>query len=188
MKETGGKSRYLILGMLAHTPLTGYNIRKWITHEYSHFWQASFGQIYPILKALVKDGLAERFGNTKGSNGRGQIVYCITEKGREALQAWLLEEPDVERLRYEILLKISFGDQTDPDVLLRHLDAFITRNEASLQEMNGYISMMRQHSEREEANHTYSKLTALCGVYHYSAMMDWAREAKEIIKKEVEFQ
>lgn len=186
MKETGGTSKYVILGMLSHTPLTGYNIRKWITHEYSHFWQVSFGQIYPTLKDLVREGLAHSVGSGESANGRGQIVYAITDAGRKALKAWLQKEPDTEKLRYEILLKISFGDQTSPGVLVKHLDGFIRRQEAALSEMNEALAMFDTFGDQQEADHAYSRLTALCGVYHYSAMRDWALEAKKILSgKEV---
>ena len=188
MKETGGKSRYLILGMLAHTPLTGYNIRKWIETEYSHFWQASFGQIYPILKELVREGLVENAPEAADQNGRGQKAYQITEKGLAALSTWLQEEPEIEKLRYEILLKISFGEHTDPQVLLGHLDAFIARNEAALQGINSYMQMMADRPLQPETDHNYSRLTALCGRYHYTAMRDWAMEARNTIAKEVESQ
>jgi len=183
MRESGGSSQYVILGMLAHVPLTGYQIRRWITHEYSYFWQISFGQIYPTLKRLVQDNLAESSANTGAADGRGQIVYRITDAGREALAQWLRRKPEVEKLRYEILLKISFGDQTEPAVLLEHLDGFIRRNEAAIAELNEALAMLAQYADREEANHVYSRLTALCGVYHYTAMRDWALEAKEILQK-----
>lgn len=186
MKESGSKSRYLILGMLAHTPLTGYGIRKWIEAEYSHFWQASFGQIYPILKTLVRDGLAVSADGTRGANGRGQKAYRITEKGLEALSVWLSEEPEIEKLRYEILLKISFGEHTQPQVLLKHLDGFIRRNEAALHDITSYMHMMETRGSQPEADHSYSHLTALCGKYHYTAMRDWAIEARNIIMKGVE--
>ncbi len=181
MSESGGTSKYVILGMLSHAPLTGYSIRKWIKHEYSHFWQVSFGQIYPTLKELVREGLAQTGGNADSVNGRRQIVYGITDAGRKALRAWLLKEPDVEKLRYEILLKISFGDHTTPDVLLKHLDGFIMRQEAVLSEMREALAMLERLGSRPEADHAYSRLTALCGVYHYSAMRDWALEARKYI-------
>lgn len=184
--ENESKSRYLILGMLAHTELTGYNIRKWIEAEYSRFWQASFGQIYPILKILVQEGLAEIAGNGIATNGRGQKLYRITDKGLKALSDWLAEEPDVEKLRYEILLKISFGKHTRPEVLLKHLDDFIRRNETALAEIKGMIAIMSKNPPVPESNHSYSRLTALCGIYHYAAMRDWALEARETILKEVE--
>ena len=180
MKEDTGKAQYVILGMLARTSLTGYNMRKWIESEYTHFWQMSFGQIYPTLKRLVAQGLAEKASDGNGVNGRGQIVYSITASGRDVLSEWLGKEPDIEKLRYEILLKISFGNHTRPDVLLGHLDDFIKRNEALLQNMNHYLQLFDSLGVQEQ-NTTYSRLTALCGKSLYSAMRDWAVEAKQII-------
>jgi DNA-binding PadR family transcriptional regulator len=182
MKENTGKTKYVVLGMLARMPQTGYTIKKWIEHEYSHFWQESFGQIYPTLKKLVAEGLAVSSNDTETGNGRGQIVYRITDAGRKALSDWLREEPEIEKLRYEILLKVSFGENTEPEVLLGHLDDFIRRNENLVKEMNDYI----QHFDQLKAQGVdciYSQLTALCGVYLYSAMRDWAAEAKKIISE-----
>lgn len=185
MKENTGKSRYVMLGMLARMPQTGYTIKKWLQNEYSHFWQESYGQIYPTLKKLVAEGLAYSSRNTESSNGRGQIVYCITEAGRKELSNWLEEEPEIEKLRYEILLKISFGDNTKKEVLLGHLDQFIKRNEKLLNDMRGYIDM-NECVKEQGFDCSYSKLTALCGVHIYSAMKDWALEAKSIISREGE--
>ncbi len=182
MKENTGRSKYVMLGMLARMPQTGYTIKKWLENEYSHFWQESFGQIYPTLKKLVSEGLAVSSHNTKHGNGRGQIIYSITDQGRKELSDWLREEPEIEKLRYEILLKISFGDNTEPEVLIGHLDSFIRRNEKLVKEMNGYIELSEQLKERD-IDCSYSQLTALCGVYMYSAMRNWAIEAKKIISE-----
>ena len=180
MRENTGKSQYVILGMLAYSPQSGYTIKKWIEQEYSHFWQESYGQIYPTLKKLVAEGLAVSSDNTETGNKRGQIVYSITDAGRKELSDWLREEPEIEKLRYEILLKVSFGENTEPKVLLGHLDDFAKRNEKLVKDMNGYIKHFDQIKEKG-TDCTYSKLTALCGVYIYSAMKDWAVEAKKII-------
>lgn len=180
MKENTGKSKYVMLGMLARMPQTGYTIKKWIENEYSHFWQESFGQIYPTLKKLVAEGLAVSSNNTHFENGRGQIVYSITDAGRKELSDWLREEPEIEKIRYEILLKISFGENTEPEVLLRHLDNFIKRNDTLVKDMNDYIGIFKQ-LKGQNIDCSYSQLTALCGVYIYSAMRDWAVEAKKII-------
>ncbi len=182
MKENTGKSKYVMLGMLSRMPQTGYTIKKWIENEYSHFWQESFGQIYPTLKALVAEGLAVSNDNTELVNGRKQIVYSITDAGRKELSDWLCERPEVEKLRYEILLKVSFGENTEPEVLIGHLDDFIWRNEKLVKDMNGYIALFDQLKE-QGTNCMYSQLTALCGVHIYSAMRDWAVEAKKLISE-----
>ena len=48
--------------------------------------------------------------------------------------------------------------------------------------MNGYIELFKELKEKE-VDCFYSQLTALCGVYIYSAMRNWAVEAKKIISE-----
>ena len=67
-------------------------------------------------------------------------------------------------------------------MLLGHLDSFIGRNERLVKDMNGYIELFKELKEKE-VDCFYSQLTALCGVYIYSAMRDWAVEAKKIISE-----
>lgn len=182
MKENSGKTKFIILGMLARAPQTGYTIKKWLENEYSHFWQESFGQIYPSLKELVQDGLAVCDPEAEHANGRRQITYQITDAGREKLSGWLAEKPEVEKLRYEILLKISFGEHTDPAVLQGHLDEFIQRQDTLIQEMDQFITLFDKLMT-EGTDCTYSRLTALCGSHLYTALKDWALEAKTILKR-----
>ena len=180
MKENTGKTKYVLLGLLAHSPQTGYSLKKSIEYEYSHFWQESYGQIYPTLKALVQEGLAVE--DSKSGNGRGQITYSITDAGMAELKEWLSEAPDIEKLRYEILLKVSFGANTEPEVILGHLDEFILRNDKLVKDMDGFVVFLEDLNSRGN-DHTYSQLTALCGKYIYTAMRDWAQDAKNIIKE-----
>ena len=180
MKENTGKTKYVLLGLLAHSPQTGYSIKKSIEYEYSHFWQESYGQIYPTLKILVQEGLAVE--DSESGNGRGQITYSITGAGTAELKKWLSEAPDIEKLRYEILLKISFGESTEPAVILGHLDEFILRNDKLIKDMDGFIGVLEDLKNCGD-DHTYTQLTALCGKYIYTAMRDWAQDAKNIIKE-----
>ena len=48
----------VILGLLSHEELTGYEIKRRIDSSLSYFWGASYGSIYPTLNSLVDDGLA----------------------------------------------------------------------------------------------------------------------------------
>lgn len=182
MQESTGKTKYVLLGVLSRGPQTGYSIKKAIEYEYSHFWQESFGQIYPTLKLLVKEGLAESIESQEQKNGRGQIAYQITEAGKIELKKWLGEAPTVEKLRYEILLKVSFGASCEPDTILGHLDEFIKRNERLIEEVDGFLDYFKKINNDEE-RHIDSELTALCGKYIYTAMRDWAVESKKVIKE-----
>ena len=43
------KIDYVLLGLLCHESLTGYEIKKRLDTRLRLFWSASFGSIYPAL-------------------------------------------------------------------------------------------------------------------------------------------
>ncbi len=47
----------MCLGVLSIGEATGYEIKKQLEGPFHHFYQASFGAIYPALSALLADGL-----------------------------------------------------------------------------------------------------------------------------------
>jgi DNA-binding PadR family transcriptional regulator len=78
-----------VLAVLSVTPMSGYAVREAIRDQLGHFWSESFGQIYPTLSSLTRDGLV-----TKGAGSRqGSSVFRLTESGRERLLE-LLHAPE----------------------------------------------------------------------------------------------
>ena len=55
-----GPTAYVILGMLALGPRSGYDIKQFADFSTRHFWATSYGQIYPELKRLTEAGLVGR--------------------------------------------------------------------------------------------------------------------------------
>lgn len=100
---------YAILGILTTECKSGYSIKQFIDQSLNHFWKISFGQIYPALKLIVQEELAEvRTLSSPGKPDKNE--YFLTSKGMEVLKSWL-EQP-IKQLpieRNEILLKLFFG-------------------------------------------------------------------------------
>ncbi|MEE8545632.1 MAG: PadR family transcriptional regulator, partial [Alphaproteobacteria bacterium] len=48
--------RTLCLGVLSEGGASGYEIKKKLEQTYRHFFQASFGSIYPALSRMTEDG------------------------------------------------------------------------------------------------------------------------------------
>src|SRR5919109_5547208 len=82
---------YVILGMLAWRPMSGYDIKTLVDHSTRFFWAASYGQIYPDLRRLAAAGLVE--GEPEQGSGRRRTSYSITEAGRAELREWLARPP-----------------------------------------------------------------------------------------------
>ena len=102
----------VILGMLAMRPRTGYEIKSFVDDSARFFWAASYGQIYPELKRLEKNGFVT--GKDEPTGGRRRTVYSLTPAGRQALRAWHRKPAEVHELRDEGLLKLFFASAVDP--------------------------------------------------------------------------
>ena len=87
----------VILGLLSHEDLTGYEIKKRMDTSLKYFWGASYGSIYPALSDLVKRGLTVKRDGTE--NNRNKIIYSITEEGRNYLKDWLQLPAEKDELR-----------------------------------------------------------------------------------------
>ena len=76
----------VILGLLSHEDLTGYDIKKRIDSHISFFWKGSFGSIYPALSGLQEQGMIV------DTASNGQIaVDMIREKGVDAYDFILMD-------------------------------------------------------------------------------------------------
>jgi DNA-binding PadR family transcriptional regulator len=108
------RSRYAVLGMLSMGLETGYAMKKHVELNLGHFWNESYGQIYPILRQLVDEGLATCRVDRK-TGGRQRKRYALTETGWEDLRVWLIQPPEPPPPRLELLLKLSFGERISYD-------------------------------------------------------------------------
>lgn len=97
------KTRFAILGLLSWQPMTGYDIKKLVELGLSHFWNESYGQLYPTLSQLVEEGLAVK--KTKRQGNRKRHEFTITAAGRRAFLEWLQEPTEQPRVRSEFQLK-----------------------------------------------------------------------------------
>jgi DNA-binding PadR family transcriptional regulator len=110
----------VILGMLKLGAPTGYEIKKAIDGSTRFFWTASFGQIYPELKRLQKEGLVRSKQEPRGKVNR--TFYELTPKGEEALREWLTDgENSIFEIRDEGLLRLFFSDVLPREEVLANL-------------------------------------------------------------------
>lgn len=119
MKQTG--ATWVILGLLAHEPRSGYEIKAIVDRSTRFFWAASYSQIYPELQRLEREGLVE--GEDAGRGARPRRIYRLTDAGRAALDDWLHGREVTIELRDESLLRLFFADVLPRDHALGLLEA-----------------------------------------------------------------
>src|SRR5688500_20048812 len=109
-----GKTSYVILGMLKLGRRTGYEIKSLVDVSTRFFWAASYGQIYPELARLERQGLVK--GEVDRTNGRRPKAYELTAAGERALHEWLTSDDPLHiELRHEGALKFFFSDALTPE-------------------------------------------------------------------------
>lgn len=179
MKDNNAK--YVLLGLLSHNPMSGYDIKKSVATRMSYFWDLSYGQIYPTLKELEKNKLITKKVEIN-QNGPNRKVYTITATGLKELQAWLVKPAKKEVHKYEFLLKLIFGDQAYPELNQKHIEEFKDRNQKTLQTMNLFLENIKPIINQSEF-HFYVLLTIMLGKSISQASVEWADTALKMLKE-----
>lgn len=169
------KTRHVILGLLAHEDMSGYDIKKRIGSSLVFFWDAGFGQIYPSLAALEREGLVTKRTEAFEKQPK-RIIYSITDAGRTALKKWLATPVEKERVRYEILLRLFFGSQLPVEDSMKRIEEFGSKHRADYETLLQYKKELEGILSQSE-DHLFIYLTVLFGEKVYRAYLDWAEEA-----------
>lgn len=169
----------ILLGFLAHEDLSGYDLRKRVAGSVGRFWDVGYGQIYPALKEMEREGLVTA---QPGFTGKGpeRIAYRITAEGRARLASWVLKPGDREHLRFEMMLKLFFGSALEPDENARRALDFGARHRRELDEILQFKSSLE--NVLDGGDHLYYYLTVLFGEKIHRACIEWADEARDLIE------
>jgi PadR family transcriptional regulator, regulatory protein AphA len=111
---------YIVLGLLAAAGAsTPYALKQGVAGSIGHFWSVPHSQLYAEPERLAAGGYVTE---DREPGGRRRRVYEITDRGREALAAWLHEgDARLPELRDAGLLKLFFG--ADPSAVAPRLAA-----------------------------------------------------------------
>ena len=180
-RRRANTSRYAILGVLSLGAMSGYDVKKLIEQSIAHFWNESYGQIYPTLNQLAAHGFAER--RRERQNGKpDRHVYSLTPKGREELERWLALPARLEPVRSELLLKLFLGGAgpvADSVAQVEHVQA---RHRELLDTYDGIERQLR----KETAGHPelpYWLITLRCGQHRSRAMLAWCEETLAALRR-----
>lgn len=133
------KTRFALLGMLSFSPMSGYDIKKCISHSIGYFWNENYGHIYTILKRLHEEECIDK--ETEKNKGKpDRIVYTITPKGKNELNEWLNQPVDDMKFRNELLLKLFFSQKIPIDETINKLQ---TEYEKSAKLLSEYSEVQK---------------------------------------------
>ena len=171
------RTRFAVLGALTLGPRSGYGLRQLIDGSFGNFWRESYGQLYPVLRALVADGLAESEAPGAGTGERAR--YRITPPGRAELRRWL-DEPAAEEVpRVEVLLKLFFAADLSPERRAAHVRRHVGRCRALHEARLARYAAIEARLAEQHAEHPgrpYWLATVRYGQHASRAALAWCDE------------
>ena len=113
--------RYLVLGLLAQQPMSGYNIKRFLKGLSWLIGSPSSGSLYPVLRTLREEGLVT-VEVVPGVDKPPRKIYSIEEAGRQALQVWI-EEPIAPNLPLKaFVMRLLLAGSFPPTSLVAYLE------------------------------------------------------------------
>lgn len=183
-------SRYVILGMLGIKPMSGYDMKYWISNGVGFFYPISYGQIYPALKSFTEEKLVTCTVNREVGRPEKK-AYTITEKGRDELRRWLREPIDFKSSCCVNLLtiKVYFGSNAEKEITIKHISEALKYNKESLDRLLDVEQQMKEYEKTAKENmdnsFDYRMCTLRQGIFITKAQIKWCEEAISKLKKGV---
>ncbi|USS92944.1 PadR family transcriptional regulator [Fructilactobacillus ixorae] len=166
------KGKEIILGLLeTRGPLTGYEINEIIQNQLSHFYDGSYGMIYPTLRKLEQDALVTKrqVNQTEKPN---KNVFSILPAGQTAFRQALTSELATDTFKSDFLLKMYFGDQLTPAQKRTLVQQELDLKQLKLDALHANLTDWQARGMTEN-----QRLTANYGIATYTAQIKVLKEA-----------
>jgi len=159
------KGRDVVLGLLMEKELSGYDIKIVFEDVFSHFFDGSFGMIYPTLRQLEKEGKIKK--EVVMQEGKpNKKMYFITDEGREEFYQYMKSDVEKEVLRSDFLMRMYFGDYSDTNTIRKWIEEEIERKEA-------YVTDLRLKYEKWKEAITFAEEISFdVGIASYTAQVE----------------
>lgn len=145
-----------VLGLLADSPMHGYELRKQVNTLLGWSRLLSYGTLYPALKTLGRDGYIGADTDEVVGGRRPKIVYRLTADGKERLSE-LLEDTGPAAWEDDAFgIRFAFFGRTNSPTRVRILEGRRSRLEERLahvrdagrrgrERMDAYTKELQRH-------------------------------------------
>jgi DNA-binding PadR family transcriptional regulator len=177
---------YALLGLLARTPASGYDLIREMEEPIGFFWHARRSQIYPELARLERDGLVAHTV-VEQQERPDKKVYDITEAGRAALAAWAAEPMRIPPERDEFMLKVYSLWLADPPGALTLIQTYASQHAERLARYEAIRATMERNAAAGELQQLHSPrfasyATLLRGIEYERGYVEWCQWLIETIE------
>jgi DNA-binding PadR family transcriptional regulator len=137
---------FAVLGLLAESPLHGYELRKRLNALLGTFRAFSYGSLYPTLRRMQAAGWVT--ADAAGRGQRSKVVYQLTADGKERFGE-LLGEAGPSAWEDEAFgVHFAFFSKTTPEDRMRILEGRRIRLEEKRERFRGTVGRTRDRLDR----------------------------------------
>lgn len=176
--------KHALLGFLASSPMTGYDLRKHMEASVAHFWPADQAQIYRTLTKLVEDGLVDvRVIPQHDKADRRE--HHILPAGLAELDRWLSSPTPHEATREPFLLQIFFGGRLGSE----HVRQLLAERATEAQSILSLLQSMADALKNTPNGCAVSleqrlRLATLAnGIAHLEAEIRWIDDTRQVLEE-----
>ena len=173
---------HAILGFLAISPKSGYDLKKRFDRTVSGFWPTDQSNIYRSLARLREWGFVEP--EVIPQTGRpDRKVYHLTEDGEAELLGWLDQTVDDPQPRVGWLMQLFFAGLKSDEEAIRLLEgkAEMVRRKLDSFPQRLDFSDAYAHDEPKRVDF-YHWLTMDIGIFTSLALLEWIGDVIERIR------
>lgn len=166
--------RHAILGFLAQSPKTGYELKRHFSQTVGHFWTADQAQIYRTLSALVSEGLVAVETEAQKTRPNRQ-VHSILPAGQRELEEWIDSSTTLQPTREPFLVRLFFVGRIGIDATVKLLEGRIAEAEVLI----GDLTVLKKDLAPSIGSCMNGRLqlaTLENGLAHARAERDWAAD------------
>jgi DNA-binding PadR family transcriptional regulator len=169
---------YVLLGLLARRPATGYDLAQMLKEPATFFWQARHSQIYPELARLEQLGQVT-VEHVPQAERPDKKVYSLTPAGEAALRAWLAAPAAVPAARDELVLRAYCLWLAEPAQAIALFQTHEARHAAALahhrQEQARLLAQWEADGRRPESPWFGSYIASQRGIGYEQEYTAWCR-------------
>ncbi|WP_019420416.1 PadR family transcriptional regulator [Paenibacillus sp. OSY-SE] len=171
------QAKDIVLGLLMQGPKSGYDIKQEYEIELSHFFDASYGSVYPALKQLEKSGMIVK--ETVMQEGKpDKHLFTITDLGEQQFQQYLASPIQADFYRSDILARLYFGKYGSTEDLIRWL-------EEGMSERIRLLQQLEEVYEEYKTNFSPPRLISIqFGMQDYQAQIKVMQQGIDYLKSD----
>lgn len=175
-------SSFAILGLLTLGPSSGYELGSLTERTVQNFWPLTRPHIYSELSKLEQRGYLASV-EVDQRRAPDKRVYSVTEAGERALDTWLRDpDPEVQRPRHPVLIKLFFADRLGRGAL----QPLLARFRADLERRRSNYAALATGvmPDQQWPDNPYIRLTARFGQRRMEADLAWLDEVEATLTRE----